>query len=515
MPQAWQSAPEVSVPKTGWQSAPAVSEEKEKTGFLSGAIEQLNPLPAIAKVLNNTAGPVQGLGEMGIDIVKAHGDQVKKGIDAWNKGEHTEAIAHFGGAALPLLGPAAADIGEKIGEEGFTSENMGRMAGLLGGLVGPKAVKAAAPKVARAAAVTGEAMDSIADATLSKETLRQVPLVGKLGVSILERAKENFAKKRAAAQKAAPPRVIRDPGERGIPPVLNYEPAAGPLAPVAPEAIPVPAALPSGRVPGKPKPKPREEAKPQRKPIWADIPEENSTLQELAIDSTAPAALPSGRRPGGIQNQKPTAPPPQAPPDPVVPLALDAIAKKSGFDDFASAPEQIKPLLENALAAELDRAARTAAPVEKPPVAVEVPAKPNGNLAAQLRDEMLKNGSITEANLSVPEAGPAVTTEGQVALRDLMREVPEGAPKAIAKSNYAGSQEPQVAAATYEAAGRAAKADALSQMFHDEGLSSTDVAKWKPKDWLNAATDRGVAAPSKASIAEVIFRLKRLEGAPK
>lgn len=248
------------------------------------------------------------------------------------------------------------------------------------------------------------------------------------------------------------------------------------------------------------------------------------------------------------------------------PELLDAIAKQvHGFKDFAGAPEELKQIIRNQAAAAVPKAASqsatvapeaavqpgaaappTTTPVRPPirPAPPDIAAMPQGaqpagpvrpplsvremmarkivngkpeaaaakSPAELLRDEMLANGSITEANLSVPETPEPVSPAGKKALAGAMRDLPPGTPKAVADASYAGNQEPAVAAATYEAAGRAAKSQNLSQMLHDEGLSSVKVAKWTPEEWLKAADERGMPHSfSKTSQGEVIRMLRKLE----
>lgn len=49
------------------------------------------------------------------NIVDAQVNQGHKAAEAWRRGDRTEAVGHAMAAALPLVGPAAADVGETIG----------------------------------------------------------------------------------------------------------------------------------------------------------------------------------------------------------------------------------------------------------------------------------------------------------------------------------------------------------------------------------------------------------------
>lgn len=150
-------------------------------------------------------------------------------------------------------------------------------------------------------------------------------------------------------------------------------------------------------------------------------------------------------------------------------------------------------------------------PMAAEPASMTALRTPEQRSAAQaLADEMLKHGSISEAHLSVPEAGAAPDAE---ALGPMMRDLPAGAPKAVAKANYAGNQEPQQAGIVYDAAGRAAKSQNLATMFHDEGLASKEIANWDIKKLNAAARDRGMKTPfSMKSFGELVQQLRKMEG---
>ncbi len=219
-----------------------------------------------------------------------------------------------------------------------------------------------------------------------------------------------------------------------------------------------------------------------------------------------------------------------------VPMAaLDAKAVEGGFKDFASVPKDYQPIVANLTKVELAKQAAPIPPATQiPPVSVapEVPPAPviaqpptamsirpdpkaiitKSDLAKRaLADEMLKSGSATPEMMGDPAAEGPLVPDAKV-LKTLMRDLPPGGPKAIANANYAGNQEPAQAAAVYEAAGRATKSQALSQMLHDEGLTSRQVARWSPKSWERAVGDRGMpTAFSKNSQGEVIQMLRNLE----
>ncbi len=217
---------------------------------------------------------------------------------------------------------AGKSIGDVLAESGGE---------LLAGIAGAPPIPLGREAAPSTTPSTASKIGAVADIATSPETARALVKVLPKGEAILsgyDAAKAKFQEFRNR-NSPQPPRVIRDPGQRGVPPPLNYEPMQ---APAPPAEAPAPA---------------------------------------------APVTLPSGRKVGGIQNQEPlnfkagkaAFEKARGKVDP----ALDEIAKKSGFDNFASAPKEVKPLLENALAAEVDRVAQEAkAPAAEPPSELEI-----------------------------------------------------------------------------------------------------------------------------------------------
>lgn len=150
-------------------------------------------------------------------------------------------------------------------------------------------------------------------------------------------------------------------------------------------------------------------------------------------------------------------------------------------------------------------------PISKAPGKTALRTPEQRSAAQALADEMIKHGSATPEMLADP-ANTAVDVPDPKELGDIMRDLPPGAPKAIAKANYAGNQEPQQAAAVYDAAGRAAKSQNLATMFHDEGLASKEIANWDIKTLNAAARDRGMQTPfSMKSFGELVQQLRKME----
>ncbi len=156
--------------------AVAAPSPAQDTGFLhnagqliGGVVDSLNPLPAIQKYaiqpaldvaqgfhdrnLSQFAQGVQRLNPanaMASDIVNAQAAQGQQALDLVKQGRYTEAVGHGVAAALPVLGPAAAQAGETIGqgiESGDTGQvyrGIGQGVGLIGGVLAPHVLPAPA-----------------------------------------------------------------------------------------------------------------------------------------------------------------------------------------------------------------------------------------------------------------------------------------------------------------------------------------------------------------------------------
>ena len=191
-----------------------------------------------------------------------------------------------------------------------------------------------------------------------------------------------------------------------------------------------------------------------------------------------PATVPAEVPPAAVETPQPATPAPSAAGKPVTAATL--------MEEVAKPAAQVTPQ----------------GPV-RPPLQSAVTA--GKSLAELLRDEMLANGSITEAQLSVPEASAPVTPAGKVAIADMMRDLPKKAGKAMAKSNYAGNQDPQIAKVVYEAGSRADKVKAMADVLRDGGYDKPEIVDaMKPEHWKAVADKAGVHPPgSDITIAEV------------
>jgi hypothetical protein len=109
-----------------------------------GFLKQMNPI-AMAKGIIDlaTTNPMTS----GFNLGMAQYAQFQKAKDAFDQGRHVEAMGYALAGALPLVGPAAADVGETIGS-GDVAGGLGEAAGLMTTVAAPGLVAAGA-KVAR------------------------------------------------------------------------------------------------------------------------------------------------------------------------------------------------------------------------------------------------------------------------------------------------------------------------------------------------------------------------------
>lgn len=123
--------------------------------FVKGFAHSVDPRPAL-KLLYDTAQGMAGVsqGRPGdaqafMDDLKGLGkaqiDQFTKAKQAYHEGRISEAVGHTIAGALPLVGPAAANAGEKIGA-GNVAEGLGEGAGLIAGMKAPAIVSKVVPK---------------------------------------------------------------------------------------------------------------------------------------------------------------------------------------------------------------------------------------------------------------------------------------------------------------------------------------------------------------------------------
>lgn len=136
--------------KSGTPPPPSPAPAEESPSWLGSAVKfaegvgsQINPVEIAKGIFGAITSPIQTVK----GLTEAQIDQFKKGKDLYDQGRYTEAVGHALAGALPLVGPAAANIGEDIGA-GNVAHGLGAATGLVGTVLAPGAVKPAAEAVA-------------------------------------------------------------------------------------------------------------------------------------------------------------------------------------------------------------------------------------------------------------------------------------------------------------------------------------------------------------------------------
>jgi hypothetical protein len=139
----WESAPIVDrTPSVGDMAVGAAQNVDPGSAlgrFAGGVWKNVNPVEMVKGVAQAVTSPI----ETGKAVVGAMGEQWEKAYHAGSEGRYSEMVGHAAAGSLPLIGPAAAAAGERIGS--------GDVAGGLGEAVGLVAPMAAARPVANLA----------------------------------------------------------------------------------------------------------------------------------------------------------------------------------------------------------------------------------------------------------------------------------------------------------------------------------------------------------------------------
>jgi hypothetical protein len=156
----WEEAPIVETKakpvKARWESAPVVDRTPSVGDMAVGAARNVDPGSALGRFAGgvwknvNPVEMVRGVAQAvahpidtGKAVVGQMGEQWEKAYHAGSEGRYSEMVGHAAAGSLPLIGPAAAAAGERIGS--------GDVAGGLGEAVGLVAPMAAARPVAKLA----------------------------------------------------------------------------------------------------------------------------------------------------------------------------------------------------------------------------------------------------------------------------------------------------------------------------------------------------------------------------
>lgn len=116
--------------------------------FVGGAARVLNPANMAEGALDMIASPIDTTKE----VWGAMGEQATKAREAFGEGRYSEAMGHGVASAVPVLGPAAANAGERIGD-GDIAGGLGEAAA-LGAVSSPSLIRGTA-RAARSAVPTG------------------------------------------------------------------------------------------------------------------------------------------------------------------------------------------------------------------------------------------------------------------------------------------------------------------------------------------------------------------------
>lgn len=110
--------------------------------FASGVGSQVNPIEMAKGIYGAVTSPIETVKGIG----RSQLEQFQKGKELYDQGRYVEAAGHALAGALPLVGPAAANIGEDIGA-GNVAHGLGAATGLIGTIVGPELVAKGVSKI--------------------------------------------------------------------------------------------------------------------------------------------------------------------------------------------------------------------------------------------------------------------------------------------------------------------------------------------------------------------------------
>lgn len=132
--------------------------------FMSGAWKNLNPVTAATGLYGAVRHPI----DTGKAIGNAQYAELEKALNDLRSGHYSEMVGHGIAGALPIIGPAAAAAGERIGS-GDVAGGLGESAGLLApfgagpAMRGARAVAGGAAKGARALPGGARVLNAAAD----------------------------------------------------------------------------------------------------------------------------------------------------------------------------------------------------------------------------------------------------------------------------------------------------------------------------------------------------------------
>lgn len=162
-----EKAPAIDFSQYETAPVPAPQSTMDKVGHgVKEFLEQVNPVSAVKGVAQLAAHP--------IDTYKADAAQrqdiLKKGMDAYHKGNYTEAAAHMLYGMIPFAGPNLERSGEQF-QQGDIAGGIGSSLGQGVAMAAPEAIKGANLKAALPEAVTSKASKMYQSALKPSTTL--------------------------------------------------------------------------------------------------------------------------------------------------------------------------------------------------------------------------------------------------------------------------------------------------------------------------------------------------------
>ena len=145
MPQKidWSKLPDqggatAKAPQIDFSQLPDQQEEQggAVSRFAGGVWDSLNPVEMAKGAYEAVRHPIQTAG----NIYESHVGQAQKAFENMGQGRYSEAIGHGAAALLPIVGPAAANIGEELGKGEDIAGSLGKATGLIAGVATPKAI---------------------------------------------------------------------------------------------------------------------------------------------------------------------------------------------------------------------------------------------------------------------------------------------------------------------------------------------------------------------------------------
>lgn len=157
----------------------------ENTGrFLSNLGEQINPVTIVKGLANTALHPI----DTASVILSAANDQRLKAHEEFDKGHWGQGVARSVAAAIPILGPVAAEAGEQIGS-GDIAGGLGKATGIIAPIVAARAIGKSTPAKAavKADRLRREAEGLVSDRVLAPANPKYKVPAQKVAPELLKR----------------------------------------------------------------------------------------------------------------------------------------------------------------------------------------------------------------------------------------------------------------------------------------------------------------------------------------